>query len=85
MNYILKLIKNVGGVKNKFINPFKTYTVKSFSKLTRFNNVYGRPKKLIKLKMKTQSRDKRIRTIVVEIIKNIRSFFKEGQVILSSI
>ena len=53
----------VSGVKDETMSIFKTNTAKSYTKLTRANNIYGSGKKLRKLKIKKQSEGNTVKAV----------------------
>ena len=53
----------VSGVKDETMSIFKTNTAKSYTKLTRGNNIYGSRKKLRKPKIKKQSEDNTVKAV----------------------
>ena len=76
VNYIPKPIRKVvGGIKDKVVSIFKTNTLKDYGKQT----MYGRSKKVRKLKTQKQSEDNKIKLEKEKeakdtIIRDIRTF-----------
>ena len=70
ISYISKIVKVVGGVKNKIMNLFKRHTTKNYSK----------PRKSKKIKnIKKQSEDNIIKAIKERITRRIRNSFEQEE------